>query len=131
MSDEILKAKSGKLGMIFIGATIGIAVTITALILFAALIYFLNLDRSYCVPFSTVSLALGSFAASYFVSKRIGDKGYLIGAFTGLISFALITVISLIINKSGLTLNTLFHFIIIVLQINFFVRTNWVLQFRY
>lgn len=116
MSEEILKAKNGKLWMILIGAAIGIAVMLIALLFFAALIYFLNLDRAYSVPFSTVSLALGSFAAAYYVSKRAGHKGYLIGAFVGIISFAAVTVISLITSKGGLTVNTLFHFVIIVLS---------------
>lgn len=115
MSDEILKAKNGKFRMIFTGTAIGIAVTLLALLIFAALIYFLNLDRAYSTPLGTVSLALGSFTAAYYVSKRSGHKGYLIGAFVGLISFAAVTVISLIVSKGGLTLNTLFHFIIIVL----------------
>lgn len=115
MSEEILKAKNGKFWIILIGTAVGIAATLFAMLFFAAVIYFLNLDRAYSIPFSTLSLSLGSFAAAYYVSRRAEHRGYLIGAFVGLISFALVTVISLIINKSGLTLNTLFHFIIIVL----------------
>ncbi len=97
------------------GALIGIAVTLLFMCVFAAVILLLGLDRGYTVPFSTVSLSLGSFAAAFYVSSKSQHKGYLIGTLVGLISFAAVTVISLIISNSGLSINTLFHFIIIVL----------------
>lgn len=97
------------------GALIGVAVTLIFMCLFAAIILFCNIDRGYSVPFATVSLALGSFTAAYIVSKESERRGYLIGTLVGLVSFAVVTIISLIINRNGLTMNTLFHFIIIVL----------------
>ena len=115
MSNDLSKPRTGKLVTYLIGALIGIAVTFGFLLLFAAVIILFGLDRAYSVPFATVSLALGSLAASYYVSKKSERKGYLIGTIIGLISFAVVTVISLIVNKSGLTLNSLFHLIIILL----------------
>ncbi|MBO4734662.1 MAG: TIGR04086 family membrane protein [Clostridia bacterium] len=115
MSEDLFKEKKSKLGTILIGAALGVAVTLLSLLIFAAVIYFLGLDRAYSAPFATLALAFGSFTAAYSVSKRIGHKGYLTGTLVGLVSFGLVTVISLTVNKSGLTLNTLFHFIIIVL----------------
>lgn len=116
MSEELVKGHSSKLIHILTGVLIGLITTIISMLIFAAAIYFLNLDRAYSVPLATVSLALGSFTAAYFVARKSENKGYLIGTIVGLISFALVTVISLIINKTGLTINTLFHFIIIVLS---------------
>ena len=115
MSYDLSKPRTGKLVTYLIGALIGIAVTFAFLLIFSAAIILFGLDRAYSVPFATVSLALGSLAAAYYVSRKSEKKGYLIGTFIGLISFAAVTVISLIVNKSGLTLNTLFHFIIILL----------------
>lgn len=116
MSDDFFKGHSTKPAYILTGVLIGLAVIVISMLVFAAAIYFLNLDRTYSVPLSTVSLALGSLLAAYSVARKSESKGYLIGTIVGLISFALVTVISLIINKTGLTINTLFHFIIIVLS---------------
>lgn len=115
MSEDISNAGKGRLRLFLSGTVIGIAVTLFFMLIFAAVIYFLNLDREYSVPLSTLSLALGSFAAAYFVSRKIGNRGYLFGTLVGLVAFAAVTIISLILTKNGLTLNTLFHFIIIVL----------------
>ncbi|MBO4433333.1 MAG: TIGR04086 family membrane protein [Clostridia bacterium] len=115
MSDEKFKLRNGRLTAIIIGAALGIAVTLIFLFIFAAAIYFFDIDRVYSVPFATMSLALGSFSAAYFVSKKIGHRGYLIGALVGLISFAVVTIISLIVTKSGFSGNTVFYFIIIVI----------------
>ena len=98
-----------------IGAVIGVAVTLALIMASAAFVLFFNLDREFCAPLGTVSLALGSFAAAYYVSKKSERKGYIIGTVIGLVSFGAVTVISLIVNKGGMSVNTLFHFIIIVL----------------
>lgn len=116
MSDDLVKGHSNKPIYILAGAIIGLITTIISMLVFSAAIYFLNLDRAYSVPLGTVSLALGSFFAAYFVARKSESKGYLTGTIVGLISFALVTVISLIVNKTGLTVNTLFHLIIIVLS---------------
>lgn len=115
MSESVINGGSNKLKTAAIGSVIGVIVTFMFLLLFAAGIYLFNLDRAYSLPLATVSLAFGSFAAAYYVSRKSERKGYLIGILVGLISFALVTTVSLIVNKNGLTVNTLFHFIIIVL----------------
>ena len=115
MSNKSSKWLSGGAAIYIKGAIIGVAVTLLFMCLFAAILLFSGIDRGYSVPFATVSLALGSFAAAYIVSRKSERRGYLIGTLIGLVTFAIVTVISLIINKNGLTMNTLFHFIIIVL----------------
>ena len=115
MSDEVINARKGRLTVILTGTALGIVITFCFLLLFAAAVYFLSLDRAYAAPLATLSLALGSFSAAYYVSKKIGHRGYLTGALVGLVSFAAVTVISLIVSRGGLGINTLFHFIVIVL----------------
>ena len=115
MSTEFFKPKSGVLKAALFGTLIGTATVLAAMLLFAALIYFLNLDRAYAAPLATLSLGLGSFTAALFVSKKTGQKGYLTGIIVGLITFAIVTAISIIVSNAGITINTLFHFIIILL----------------
>ena len=117
MKNEILDNEKNKTLFIFLkGAAIGVLVTIASMFIFAILIYFLDLDRRFAVPFSTVSVALGSLAAAHYSAGKIKNRGYLIGLAVGVAVFVLITVISLIVDDGGLSLNTLFHFLIIVLS---------------
>lgn len=104
-----------KLKIYTIGGIIGCVVSIVCMLIFAAVILFLQLDRNFAMPFATVSVAIGGFVAAYYAARKIGYKGYLTGLAVGGITFALVTVISLFINKSGLTANTVFHLVIIVL----------------
>lgn len=115
MSDEFLKKdnknkKSAYLG----GAIFGILSTFLMMLIFSAVLLFFNIDRTYAAPFATISVAVGSFIASRYAAHKIGDRGYITGLVIGVIVFALITALSLTFGNS-LSLNTLFHFIIIIL----------------
>lgn len=98
-----------------VGAILGVLGTLAAMLIFAAVLLFLNIDRAYATPFATISLAVGSFIASRYTAKKIGDKGYLIGIIIGAVLFVFITALSLIVGNS-LSLNTFFHFVIIMLS---------------
>ncbi len=98
-----------------VGAILGVLSSLAVMLIFAALLLFLNIDRTYATPFATISLAVGSFIASRYAAKKIGDKGYFIGLIIGLVVFIFITTLSLVFGN-GLSLNTLFHFIIIMLS---------------
>ncbi len=98
-----------------VGAIFGMLGTFAAMLIFAAVLLFLNIDRAYATPFATISLAVGSFIASRYTAKKIGDKGYLIGIIIGAVLFVFITALSLIVGNS-LSLNTFFHFVIIMLS---------------
>ena len=115
MFNDTSKTAPGGAILYLTGALIGILVTLLFMCIFAGVIVLTDLDRGYSLPLATVSLALGSFMAAYYVARKSGNKGYLIGTLIGLISFAAVTVISLIVSKNGLSINTLFHFIIIVI----------------
>lgn len=98
-----------------VGAIFGMLGTFAAMLIFAAVLLLFNIDRAYATPFATISLAVGSFIASRYTAKKIGDKGYLIGIIIGAVLFVFITALSLIVGNS-LSLNTFFHFVIIMLS---------------
>ena len=109
------KDNVGKKSAYITGGIIGVLVCLAAMLIFAAILLIFNLDRKYAAPFATISVAVGSYAASRITAKKIGDKGYMIGIIIGSVIFIVITVLSMIVGNS-FSLNTLFHFIIIMLS---------------
>lgn len=111
-----LKINNGSKSYTYIkSAVIGIAVTFLTMVLLSAVMMFTGIDRAFAVPFATISIAIGAFIASLYASSKIGDRGYLIGLIIGAVFFLIIMLVSLIVNRSGLSYNTLFHFVIIML----------------
>ncbi len=110
------KDNQNKKTIYIIGAILGVATTILTMFIFATLLLVANLDRSYSAPFATISVSTGCFIASLYTAKKSGSKGYMIGLVIGVTVFVIITLLSLIIGENGLSLNTLFHFIIILLS---------------
>jgi putative membrane protein (TIGR04086 family) len=101
---------------LFLGAVFNFLLTTAVFIsVFAAAIYFLDLSLDYASIFATVSVGLGGFSAARGIAKKTGKKGAATGFLVGLTIFAVITLTALFVNKSAVTLNTLFHFVIIVL----------------
>ena len=109
------KDKMGYL-IYILGFVIGIVVTAVFITLFAVIMYLSGSAFKYAPVFATVSVAIGSLTAAFFTAKKQGSHGLIVGAVIGGITFILITLISLIINRGGVTVNTLFHFIIIMLS---------------
>lgn len=97
------------------GTLIGISVTLAVMLLLAGIMTILDTDRAYAAPFATVSLGAGCFFASFYVAKKRGNRGYIIGLAVGCAVFVAVTAVSLAVCKSGVTLNTLFHLIIVIL----------------
>lgn len=117
MANELSKTdKTNKKPIYIKSAILGVITAALFMLIFSAIILFFNLDRAYAQPFATISVAVGTFVAANYAAKKIGDKGYLTGLIIGGVVFVIITVISMILNESGFTLNTLFHFIIIMLS---------------
>ena len=108
-----LKENNEKLGPIFIkGIILGVFVNMILLLIFAAIILLADIDRALAQPLSSIALGAGGFAAAFYSAKKIGGKGYLIGLLIGICTFVAVTLIGLIINKGGLTVASLFRFII-------------------
>ena len=107
--------KVSKAGLIIGGTILFLIVTAVFIVAFAAIIYFLNINLSYALVFATVSVGIGGFAAAKYIAKKLEKKGAVTGFLVGMVIFAIITIIALFLNKSSVTINTLFHFVIIVL----------------
>jgi len=95
---------------------IEVIVTAFFITLFAFVLFFTEAGFEYAPVLGTVSIAAGSFAAAFYAAKKIGEKGFLSGIIVGAITFLIVTVISLIFDSGSVTVNTLFHFIIIMLS---------------
>ena len=108
--------KTNKYKTIIVSTVIGAAVTLLFITIFAAIMYFLGLEKMYSTIFATAAVAFGCFAASFYASTRTREKGLLIGAVTGGVTFVLVLIISFIKDSGAVTLNTLFHFIIFMLS---------------
>ena len=98
-----------------LGIFIGIIITAVSVAIFSAVILFLEMDRIYAPAFATVSLAIGTFFASRFTAKRIGERGYLVGLIMGLIFFCAVTLFALLFDGDGGGFTTLFRLLIITL----------------
>ncbi len=101
---------------IIISVISGLITTVVFIIVFAAVMYFLELDKSYSVVLATVSVAFGDFVTAYILAKKNKVKGFITGLAVGSAVFVIILLISLIADKGAVSINTLFHFIIFVLS---------------
>lgn len=88
---------------------------LVGIFMFSAVLYFLEGGFEFAPLFATISLGLGCFAASFYASKKIGQKGFMVGAAIGGITFIIITLLSLMASKDVFTLNTFFKLIILML----------------
>lgn len=98
-----------------ISTIIGIAAFAVLLPMFAAIIAALNLNVSSAGPLASLCIGAGSFVSGFWASKKIKNRGILIGAVCGAVMFTLLKLVALIINPLGFTLITLIHFAIIVI----------------
>ena len=90
--------------------------TVAAMFIFATVMYFLEGGYEFSPLFATISLGVGTLVTSFFASKKIGKRGFLVGAIIGAVAFFVITLIGLMASKEIFTLNTLFRLIILMLS---------------
>ena len=94
----------------------GAAVTFIFMLLFAAITVGADLPDSFIAPFASLSAAAGGLASGIIASKILKSGGLLNGAVTGGALFLIVLIISLFADRGGLSLNTLFNFLIIMLS---------------
>jgi len=114
MFNEIKKKIDLKL--IITCVTVGIITTILFVLIFSLIMNLFETDFKYSPVFGSISVALGSFAAAYYLSAKKKSKGYICGLIVGGVTFIIVTLIGMIINNGGITINTLFHLIIFLLS---------------
>lgn len=97
-------------------ALIQTAVIVLSISIFALVMNFAEIDYKYSPVFGSVAIGLSSFGGAFYLAKRKGNRGYLTGLIIGGITFLIVTLVGMILNDGGITVNTLFHFIIIMLS---------------
>ena len=110
------KNSSNLMFLVLKTAVIQIVLSAIFVSIFALIMYFADLDNKLSPIFGTLSVGFASMISAFLTSKKIGKKGYLTGFYVGIITFAVILLASFVVDKGSVTINTLFHFIIIVLS---------------
>lgn len=106
----------GKILIYFIAVLSGFALNFILMLVFAAVSVVADLGESFAAPFTSLSAAAGSLVSAFIASKKIKSRGLINGLICGGSMFAVIMCVSLAISDGGITLNTLFNFIIIILS---------------
>lgn len=116
MKKQSVSAKPSGKGFLIIGVLLGIAVAAALMLFSAAILLLLDADRFLAAPLATVCASAGTFAAAFYNSRKIGSRGYLTGLATGSAVFSAILLVSFIAAENSLSLNTAFHFVIMLLS---------------
>ena len=83
--------------------------------LFAAALYFLESGYEYSPLFATISIAIGCFAAAFYLGSKLGKNGILIGFSVGGIVFIIATLITLLVNSGAVSMHILLRLVILML----------------
>ncbi len=98
-----------------LSVTVGFIATFIFMLIFAAIYALSDMSEAFAAPAATVCSSAGGLVASFLASKKIGFGGLQNGAICGGVTFLIILAIALIVSKGGLTLNTLFNFVTIMI----------------
>ncbi|MEE1074050.1 MAG: TIGR04086 family membrane protein [Acutalibacteraceae bacterium] len=116
MKKDYEKKNSFNYGLIIKTAILNIITTAAFIFIFAVVMYLAQTGYEFATVFATVSLAAGSLVSAFYLARKIGKKGFLVGLLVGGAEFIIVTLISMFVDKGGITVNTLFHLIIILLS---------------
>ena len=108
--------KGGRVAVYIISILLGFLITFVFMLAFAAVTVAADLPDSFAAPFASLASAAGSLAAAFIASKKLRQNGLLNGIIVGGAIFLVTVTLALIIGDGGLTLNTLFNFIILILS---------------
>ncbi len=116
MKKDLFGKEKPKIAAYIISVIVGAAATFILMLIFSAIMVGADLPDSFATPFASLSTAVGGLVSGFTASKILKSGGLLNGAVTGGVLFFIILIISLFTDKGGLTLNTLFNFVIIMLS---------------
>lgn len=83
--------------------------------IFAVAMYFLEDGYEYSPLFATLSLAAGCFVSALYLGIRVAKKGIIIGLAVGSGTFALVTLISMLVNNGAIGIHLLLRLVIMLL----------------
>ena len=116
MKKDYEKKNSFNYGLIIKTALLNIITTAAFIFIFAVVMYLAQTGYEFATVFATVSLAAGSLVSAFYLARKIAKKGFLVGLLVGGAEFIIVTLISMFADKGGITVNTVFHLIIILLS---------------
>ena len=116
MKKDYEKKNSFNYGLIIKTALLNIITTAAFIFIFAVVMYLAQTGYEFATVFATVSLAAGTLVSAFYLARKIAKKGFLVGLLVGGAEFIIVTLISMFADKGGITVNTLFHLIIILLS---------------
>ncbi len=111
-----MKADKNNIISYLITVAIQTIIILISVSIFAIIMNLAEIDYKYSPVLGSVSAGLSAFFGAFYLAKRKGNKGYLTGLVVGGITFLFITLVGMVINDGGITVNTLFHFIITILS---------------
>ena len=98
------------------GLIVSVLSTMSALLIFSALLTFRDIPPVILPVLSGVAIALGGFLGGLFAARKAGKNGLFFGIITGAALFLILLIASLLISTGGLTVMTLIKLAISVLS---------------
>ena len=100
---------------LLIGVFSGLAVTLIIMLICALLLTLKDFEASVATPLSNICLSIGAFFGGFVAAYIHKSKGLIIGGVSGLLLFAIITVIALFVNLGNVSINTLIRLVFMVI----------------
>lgn len=101
-----------KLIIYLISSLVGILIIFFTMLTSSLIIVLFEISLNLLPIISSICLLTGSFVAGLFSGKKIGSGGIVSGLIVSIIIFLFVFIVSLGFDPSGITLNTLIHFVI-------------------
>lgn len=105
----------GYLKPFLIGILVSIISTAILLFIFAFLLTIYDASDSIVVIMSMLAWGIGALAGGFAAAKSYGKNGLIIGFCSGLIMFLILTIVAMIINSSGLTIQSFIKLVLSVI----------------
>lgn len=99
-----------------IGVITSIIFTAIFLFIFAFLLTIYDASDSVIIIMSMIAWCIGAFTGGFAAAKAYGKNGLIMGFCSGIIMFLLLTLIAMIVNSSGLTIQSFIKLILSVVS---------------
>ena len=99
---------------VLIGCAAGAVATFLILLVFALVLTMKDMPSGAMTIMSSTAAGIGALVAGFCASKLYGKNGLFIGGISGLVLFAMVLLISMIISSSGFSVYSLFKLLIMV-----------------